>query len=220
MVDIYLITNNINGKRYVGKTQRGYLLRFQEHCNAKKNGFNTYIGNAIDKYGKENFSIELLKTVDDDSWEYWEKYYIQEYKTLYSQGGYNLTPGGDANPMDIPEIREKHLNSCRTAEHREKISRAVKGREVSVETRNKIRENNLKNLDAVVSGLRKYNNSKKVRVGIIEGDDVIQEFDSIADACKFVGTPSTNAGCILERCDSFNKNGKRSRIYGYSWTKL
>ena len=163
MVDIYLITNNINGKRYVGKTQRGYLLRFQEHCNAKKNGFNTYIGNAIDKYGKENFSIELLRTVDDDSWEYWEKQYIQEYKTLYSQGGYNLTPGGDANPMDIPEIREKHLNSCRTAEHREKISRAVKGREVSVETRNKIRENNLKNLKKTIDKLLNICYNKYIR---------------------------------------------------------
>lgn len=220
MVDIYLITNNINGKKYVGKTQRGYLLRFQEHCNAKKNGFNTYIGNAIDKYGSDNFTVELLRQVEDDTWEHWEKYYIQLYRTMFNQHGYNLTPGGDSNPMDIPEIRDRHLSACRTIAHRQKISKAVKDRKVSDETRELIRQNNKANLDRVTSGFRKYNDSRKIRVGILENGKVVQEFESLADACKFVGTPTTNGGSILLMCDKFNKNGKRAKMYGYSWTKL
>lgn len=220
MVDIYLITNKINGKMYVGKTQRGYLLRFKEHCTAKKHGFNTYIGNAIAKYGEENFTVELLKQVADDTWEHWEKYYIQKYKTLFNQHGYNLTPGGDANPMDIPEIKEKHLQACRAPERRKKISEAGKKQVVSQATRKLIRKNNLANLDRITSGFKKYNESRKIRVGIIEGDQVIQEFQSLADACKFVGTPTTNGGGILQMCDKFNKNGRRAKMYGYSWTRL
>ena len=41
MYDVYLITNRINGKRYVGITCRGYQARFQEHINEAMNGSKT-----------------------------------------------------------------------------------------------------------------------------------------------------------------------------------
>lgn len=219
MVSIYLITNLLNGAQYVGKTQRSVELRFKEHCSAYSHGFNTYIGNAIHKYGEENFRVDTLKVVEDDAWEYWERFYIKELKTLYTQGGYNLTPGGDINPMDVPSVRQRHLEVCRTQEHREKISRAVKGRGVSEHTRELMRQNNKKNIDVVCAGLRRYNDSRKVPVKALIGDDVVAEFSSLAEACEFVGKPKTNGGCILECCDKYNKNGTRRRMYGYSWSR-
>lgn len=220
MIDIYMITNLINGKRYVGKTQRGYLFRFEEHCNSTKYGFNTYIGNAINKYGRENFKVELLKQVEDDTWEYWEKFYISEYKTLWTQNGYNITDGGDSNPMDNPAVRLKHRIACNTPEMLKRLSEIGKNQVVSKETREKIRQNNLKNIERVTSGFRKYNESRKTPVAIIEGDEIIKEFQCASDACRYLNKPSTEAGNILYTCDKFNKNGKRSKIFGYCWTKL
>lgn len=219
MIDIYIITNMLNGKQYVGKTQRGYELRFKEHCSSHANGFNTYIGNAIHKYGTENFRVDLLKQVPDDSWEYWEAFYIKKFKTLFTQGGYNLTPGGDCNPMDVPQVKQRHLEACRTEEHRKRISEAVKGRVVSEGTRELIRRNNKTNAEKVLSGFKKYNESRKIKVSAILDNKVIASFNSLSDACSFVGTPTTNSGCILAVCDKYNKNGKRAKIYGYSWKR-
>ena len=67
MVDIYLITNKVNNKQYVGKTQKGYLNRFKEHINAYSHGERQYLHCAMNKYGSENFKVELLAQVEDDS---------------------------------------------------------------------------------------------------------------------------------------------------------
>lgn len=220
LIDIYMITNLVNGKKYVGKTQRGYLFRFEEHCNSSRNGFSTYIGNAITKYGRENFKVELLRQTDQDDWERWERFYIKKYKTLWTEQGYNITSGGDANPMDIPCVRRKHRLACNTPEHKEKLAEAVRNRVVKDSTKEKIRQNNLNNLERITSGFRKYNNSRKVPVAIIENNTIIQRFDSAADACRYLNKPGTEAGNILATCDKYNKNGKRSKIFGYSWTRL
>ena len=65
MVNIYLITNLINNKQYVGKTVYSLTHRFQGHCTNGTNK-NCYLHQAIQKYGKENFKIELLEEVTDD----------------------------------------------------------------------------------------------------------------------------------------------------------
>lgn len=47
MTRIYLITNLLNGKQYVGKTIHTLSYRFSQHCN--NNYYDTYIHNAIKK---------------------------------------------------------------------------------------------------------------------------------------------------------------------------
>lgn len=215
-----MITNLVNGKRYVGKTQRGYLLRFEEHCNTVKNGSSTYISNAIAKYGRDKFKIELLQRTEQDDWEYWERFYIHKYKTLWTQQGYNITEGGDSNPMNIPSIRHKHRLACNTPEHKEKLAQAIKSRVVKDSTREKIRQNNLNNLERITSGFKAYNESRKTPVAIIDDYKITARFECASEACKFVGRPTTESGNILATCDKYNKNGKRSKIFGYSWTKL
>ncbi|MBE8953258.1 MAG: GIY-YIG nuclease family protein [Quinella sp. 1Q7] len=56
---IYLIMNLINSKPYVGQTRRLLEQRFAEHAKA-----DSLIGNAIRKYDRENFSIEVLEECD------------------------------------------------------------------------------------------------------------------------------------------------------------
>lgn len=86
---IYLITNKINGKQYVGQTARDIWTRFEEHC---RNTHGSAIGNAIQKYGYLNFSLKELEAVSLDQLDDREKYWIKHYNTYHE--GYNKTLGG------------------------------------------------------------------------------------------------------------------------------
>lgn len=220
LVDIYLITNKLNGKKYVGKTSRGYKKRFYEHCNGVEFGTYSYISNAIRKYGKENFEVELIKQVPESEWKYWETYYIKKFQTLYTQNGYNITKGGDDNPMNDPEIRKKHLNAVRNPERLKRVSEKLKGRVISEETRKKISENNRRNIERITSGFRRYNKSRQIQVAIVdENDNILKIFESLADAAEFAGGSRRDSGNINRYADKYNKNGKRAKFLGYMWTK-
>ena len=54
MTNIYLITNLINNKKYVGKTVQALQQRFNMHCVEGSNK-NCFLHNAIKKYGTDNF---------------------------------------------------------------------------------------------------------------------------------------------------------------------
>lgn len=221
MVDIYIITNKCNGKQYVGKTQVGYKQRFKQHCNAYKNGCRNYISCAIHKYGKENFTTQLITRVSDDTWEYWEKFYIKKCHTHFSEGGYNISYGGDSNPMDVPSVREKHLAKMRTPEFREKLRLGGLNRHHTERTKELCRKCTLANLDICTAGFKRYDESKKVRVAIVQNDKIVKEFDSASDACEYCGRARKEAGNLLRKgVDKFRKNGKRCKYYGYEWTRL
>ena len=56
---IYKITNTVNGKSYVGKTEKTIQERWKGHLNnIKKYKDKLPLYRALDKYGKENFIIE------------------------------------------------------------------------------------------------------------------------------------------------------------------
>lgn len=60
---IYLITNKVNGKRYVGQTSKTVEERFRDHiedCYTTKYN-NRPLYKAIKKYGVNNFTIEVLE---------------------------------------------------------------------------------------------------------------------------------------------------------------
>lgn len=92
---VYAITNLTNEKQYIGITTRSIKKRFSEHCKA-----NSGIGNAIRKYGANNFTIVQIDIAK--SWEELcekEIHYISKYDTY--KNGYNQTLGGDGAPTVI-----------------------------------------------------------------------------------------------------------------------
>lgn len=93
---VYLITNKINNKKYVGITN-DYKKRWANHkcCNNPTMA----IAKAIKKYGAENFNFELIEeNVPLEKIDEKEIYYIKLYESHVSTGkGYNISKGGRYN---------------------------------------------------------------------------------------------------------------------------
>lgn len=97
---IYVITNKINGKQYVGQTIRNIEERFYEHCYDKRS--TSAIHKAIEKYGINNFSLEKLETVDITLLDSREQYWIQKLDTY--KNGYNKNVGGDRSCSNYDNV--------------------------------------------------------------------------------------------------------------------
>lgn len=103
---IYLITNKINGKQYVGQTIHSAEKRFVEHCKPSETTCRL-LNRAIRKYGKEAFDVSVLEEVEArDKLDEREIYWIQQMNTL-SPNGYNLNGGGNGKGGVSQETREK-----------------------------------------------------------------------------------------------------------------
>lgn len=98
MAFIYVITNDINGKQYVGKTNHKKVEeRLKEHIrdSRKKSCEKRPLYNAINKYGIEHFHIEVLEECPPEDSADREIYWIDKLQT-YGRNGYNATRGGDS----------------------------------------------------------------------------------------------------------------------------
>lgn len=97
---IYIIRNKINSKVYIGQTTSDVATRFHQHL--KKSTISTRhykIYNAIKKYGKENFFIEILEeNVPIDQLNQREIFYIEKYDSF--ENGYNSSKGGDGRVIN------------------------------------------------------------------------------------------------------------------------
>jgi len=112
---IYKITNTINGMVYIGQSRR-INLRFKEHKSGERKQHNYFIHNAIDKYGVENFSFEIIEVCQIDQLNMLEIKYIAEYNSL-KPNGYNLELGGNANKVVSDETKSKMSLSKRGEKH-------------------------------------------------------------------------------------------------------
>ena len=104
---IYLITNDINSKVYVGQTIQSLNKRFNGHCCYSKSdkSNNMYIKRAIHKYGRDKFHISLLEECPTEELNNREKYWIDFYESYNS--GYNLTKGGqDSNYFSLHRLED------------------------------------------------------------------------------------------------------------------
>lgn len=104
-----------SGKSYVGQTKKKVGERWHLHRVRKNKCW--YVANAIRKYGWKNVEKIVIERVSDELLDERERYWIREMKTL-KPGGYNLTEGGDENPMDNEDVRAHHLEKMRDEDHR------------------------------------------------------------------------------------------------------
>ena len=105
---LYKITNIVNGKSYIGQSIDPNR-RFISHISrAKTNSDNSPIHAAINKYGKENFTLEILEWTED--YNNREKELIKQYNTK-SPNGYNIADGGEEPPHKYGRYHHKTIIS-------------------------------------------------------------------------------------------------------------
>ena len=94
---IYKITNLINGKVYIGQS-KNVKRRIKEHQQQYASNSISKIRNAINKYGIQNFKVEILEK-DIENYNEREMYWISYYNSTDSNCGYNITDGGEDPPI-------------------------------------------------------------------------------------------------------------------------
>lgn len=91
---VYLWTNKVTDKSYVGYTSKDFMKRWEQHIKNSNNGKDTYFYRSIRKYGADSFhGVILFETSDIKLAKEKEKFFIEELKTL-NPFGYNSTFGG------------------------------------------------------------------------------------------------------------------------------
>lgn len=204
MAYIYLITNTVNGKQYIGKTERCVETRFLEHKrdSTRRSHEVRPLYRAMNKYGVDKFECACLLTTltpEDD-----EIRLIEEYDTY--NNGYNATLGGDGSryvSIDLEELKIKYLKD---------VSNSVKklaeeyGHDVHTIS-NLLKESGVE----VVHGARSTGKSVQ-QIDKVTGE-VLAIFKSTAEAARVLGM--TN-GSHITKC----AKGKRSTAGGFCWEYL
>lgn len=124
---IYKITNLVNGKIYVGLTTKTIEKRLNQHIHS--NGCSA-ITDAIKKYGKENFKIEIIcECFSKNELNEREIYFIDFYKSLVTCNGYNIESGGNSSKLSEKskeKIRQKAIG--RKVSDIEKLEKSINSR--------------------------------------------------------------------------------------------
>ena len=101
MAYIYQITNDINGKIYIGKTEFSLEKRFKEHCQDafREKCEKRPLYAAMRKYGIEHFHIELIEETDIP--EEREKYWIEEKQSFKFGNATKIVYQIDKNTKEV-----------------------------------------------------------------------------------------------------------------------
>lgn len=123
---IYCYINKLNGHTYIGQS-----INFKERLRRHSNGVDadhSPIDRAIQKYGIENFDIEIFEEVDYLDGDLLKKG-LNAMERLYIallNPYYNITDGGDFNPMDSEIGKANHKKAMSDPVRRKKCSDFMK----------------------------------------------------------------------------------------------
>lgn len=122
---IYKITNNLNGKVYIGKSVNIWK-RWQSHKDKLTKGihFNTHLQSSYNYHGSTYFNCDILEECLESELNDKEKYWITQLNSRDKHLGYNKVEGGLGGVLNLESL--------------EKMANSLKGRKLSDETKLKI----------------------------------------------------------------------------------
>lgn len=131
---VYQIINTDNGMRYIGVTKnpKQRFIQHASHAVPTKSA----IKNAIKKYGKEKFDMQILFYADQSYCYEMEAKLILAYKTL-SPNGYNICSGGKGAVGLFGEVNGMFGRRGEAHPHFGKVGYNL-GKKLSQETRSKM----------------------------------------------------------------------------------
>ena len=94
-----------------------------EHRNGGRTEDGHAIKYAVRKHGWANVKVSILERGIDSKevLKERERYWIREKGSMVHEWGYNLTEGGDAQPMDHPAVKEWHKKQMKSAMNRDDV---------------------------------------------------------------------------------------------------
>ena len=220
---IYLRTNLINGKQYVGQTNDFKNRECSWNCLTSSYG-GSLINRAREKYGLDNWTVEILRECNtQDELNEWEMYYINKLNTK-KPNGYNLNDGGKGQSgfHHSEESRRKMSSSQmgirkgipRTEDVKKKISKAMKGRKVSSGmTGHKHSEESKKKMSVNRKGIP---STHKTTVYQYKNGELVAVYSSITEAAKSTGYGLSSIAYAVN--GNLNKEGNH-KLKGYEWFK-
>jgi len=133
---VYLLTNTVNGKVYVGKAS-DLDSRWQKHLYNASEGHDTALYRAVRKYGGSAFTRRVLDACDTEDEAFAREIHWIATLAGFGPGGYNMTAGGEG-PSGWKHAEESKAlmvhhgasngmhGQTHTPEAREKIAAAAK----------------------------------------------------------------------------------------------
>lgn len=220
MYTVYLHTNLINDKKYVGITKQNPKNRWGKNgCNYKGS---PHFMSAINKYGWNNFSHKIIETnlTKEEACKL-EKYLIKKWNLQDNKYGYNIMEGGSITEMPqevCNKISKKLIGNKNNLGHpcseekKEKIRKAQIGTKFTKEHKEKL-SISAHNRHTACSQEKKEKLSKlypkKRQVFCLELNKV---FESVQKCARELQIPATN---ISKLCKGSGKTLKGYHLKYY-----
>ena len=223
---IYIFTNKVNGKKYVGET----LNMKKRISHYKSPSKRRYFETALKKYGFDGFNLQVIylpKASKEELLDLEETFIFIE-NSLVTENGYNLCQRGRMNsilPMSDEtrrklseaqrgkkhsdeskrQISEGNAGKKRSDESRHKMSESKKGNKASEETKRKLSKAQ-KGRQHTDETRRKMSEVQKVKptkteksvIQLSLDGDFICEYRSISDAARSVGCNRSHISCVCK----------------------
>lgn len=147
---VYIHTNKINGKMYIGITSTSLKKRFGD-CGSGYKEHNVKFWRAIQKYGWDNFEHELFAdNLTEDEANNMEHILIDCFDTI--NNGYNCREGGKAGKLSEEtkqKIKEKRAQQLISMDSIRKTQEKNKGKVRTEEMKQRARECKIKYMKRV-----------------------------------------------------------------------
>lgn len=227
IIGIYTITNTIDNKIYIGRSNdiRDRLTKHKSKLRGNRHP-NEHLQNSWNKYGEENFIFEILEEYPIELIPSMELYWANLLNVHNRDYGYNKEP-----IIPIDGIK-KHSD-----ETKEKLRLANIGKKATTETRNKLSivgkkpknfsdayrkklSDRMKIAIKTPKFLKFYESKKKKIMQFDLNENFIREWDSIKEAAETLNLCKSRISVVCRYNNSFEDDDKLNKLKehgGFIW---